>query len=646
MSAPEERGALTPTSAPAPTPAPALSLYAHALRLHRAEPGGRLPEGGYALPDPPERRRRTRTPWKTVCAALTEVLAPLTAASDTARTEADAARAAQEIHLRLAELSVRGGHVQFVVAELPLEDEDWARALGRCLTRTGSGPMAVCVGLALLTRLGEPEDVPCLRTLGQLQDLASHAVRALDAIDRPTAALVWLGHYAGGPELRALVDALAAADEPSVRGRLDAVLREAGVMRPETARRVAEAVRLAGLLEETGARDRRLVAGAGRLLRRMSSVNDDRAEILACPMAVRLFEAFAVRAAELPPTLDHYAILLSVALELHSGPGRLLEWGTGRREALLDGLDSLLSRPVWRVLLAGEPAEGSGSGKGSDSDSDLGPDLGFASGSDERRRVEWARRTARQPFCRDAEHAASAGRTSAGRLRIEPTFLDPVDPDVVETRILIDGLPLVPAAFGRGPAHAPEYLLDSGRLRATGEPREVQLAEAYCTEGCCGALHVTIRRDGDHVVWSDWRRPAPPSSLLPARELPEYRFEAAAYDAEIERAENDHSWTWPARRAARLIAAGLRDRPELLTRWDVEPWWVGTDFRNRDLVAVSLRCRTRPAPGQDGEAEAPWQYVMWHIPEDGTAPEDLAAAALQRLATVDPRTYGAGGGVR
>ncbi|MFF3955667.1 hypothetical protein ACFYY1_20885 [Streptomyces sp. NPDC001890] len=654
MSAPEERDALTPAPAPAsapapapaPAPTPALSLYALALRLRRAEPGGRLPERGYALPDPPERRRlRARTPWKAVCAALTEVLAPLTAASDTARTEADAARAAQEIHLRLAELGVRGGHVQFVVAKLPLEDEAWARALGRCLTRTGSGPMAVCVGLALLARLGEPEDVPCLRTLGQLRDLASHAVRALDAIDRPTAALVWLGHYASGPELRALVDALAAGDAPSARGRLDAVLREAGSVGPETARRVAEAVGLADLLREAGAGDRRLVAGAGRLLRRMSSVNDDRAEILACPVAVRLFEAFAVRAAELPPTLDHYAILLSVALELHSGPSRLLEWGTGRREALLDGLDSLLSRPVWRALLASEPAQDSDPGSDSGSYSDSDPDSDSGSGSDGRRRVEWARRTARQPFRRDVEHAASAGRPPTGRLRIEATVLDPVDPDVVETRILIDGLPLVPAAFGRGPAHAPEYLLDSGRLRATGEPREVQLAEAYCTEGCCGALHVTIRRDGDHVVWSDWRRPAPPPSLLPARELPEYRFEAAAYDAEIERAENDHSWTWPARRAARLIAAGLRDRPELLTRWDAEPWWVGTDFRNRDLIAVSLRCRNGPASGQAGE-ETPWQYVMWQIPPDGTAPEALAAAALRRLATVDPRTYDGGGGRR
>ncbi|MFF3782900.1 hypothetical protein [Streptomyces sp. NPDC001933] len=68
--------------------------------------------------------------------------------------------------------------------------------------------------------------------------------------------------------------------------------------------------------------------------------------------------------------------------------------------------------------------------------------------------------------------------------------------------------------------------------------------------------------------------------------------------------------------------------------------------RGRGACQTPRRCRTRPAPGQDGEAEAPWQDVMWHIPEYGTAPEDLAAAALQRLATVDPRTYGGDGGVR
>lgn len=75
----------------------------------------------------------------------------------------------------------------------------------------GNQPHGGSCHFALLTRLGEPEDVPYLGVLGRLRDLADHAVRALDPIDSPTAALVWLGHHARGPELRGLVDALAAA---------------------------------------------------------------------------------------------------------------------------------------------------------------------------------------------------------------------------------------------------------------------------------------------------------------------------------------------------------------------------------------------------------------------------------------------------
>jgi hypothetical protein len=52
------------------------------------------------------------------------------------------------------------------------------------------------------------------------------------------------------------------------------------------------------------------------------------------------------------------------------------------------------------------------------------------------RRPRRARRTARQPFRRDA------GRTGpAGRLRIEATVLDPMEPAIVGTRILVDGPP-------------------------------------------------------------------------------------------------------------------------------------------------------------------------------------------------------------
>ncbi|MFF4696220.1 hypothetical protein [Streptomyces chattanoogensis] len=589
-------------------PAPRTSLYEHALRLHRAEPDGRLPKGGYPMPDPPQRRRNPG--WAEARAAVREILLLLL-------SEPDTVRAADEIHLRLDELGAYDRHIHPVIAEVPLEDEAAARALGRCLARTGTSTGAVSVGIGLLGRLGEPEDVPCLTVLALLRGFARPAIRALTALDCPTAALVWLSHHAEAPELRHLVDALTAHDDEAIRTCLAAVPVEPRTVGPETARRIAEAVRLADILRGDPV-DTRVLAQAGRLLSRMTSLRDYQAEIVDYQQAVTAYEALVARASQLPPTLDHYATLLSLALDLHSGPSVLLDWRAGQREALLDALESVLTAPAWAAVPAAAHADPTAPADPTDSTDRI-----------ERRRVRWIRGAARQAF---------APRATSPRLRVEVTVRDPADPDTVETRLLIDGRPLVPEAFGRGPANSPEYLLDSGRLRATAEPREVQLAEAYCTEGCCGALRVTICREGQYVVWRNWNRPATLPSRQPPPALPEYRFDAAAYDAEIARAENDHSWAWPARITARLIAAGLRDRPDLLTQWDARLGWVGTDFNDPDTAVLSFTFWPGIATGQRYE-NGPWLQFIWSLPDNGTPPEDQAATALQRLATADPKGY-------
>ncbi|MGW7595596.1 hypothetical protein ACWGK9_41865, partial [Streptomyces rubiginosohelvolus] len=292
----------------------------------------------------------------------------------------------------------------------------------------------------------------------------------------------------------------------AVRERLVALPDD---LAPEAARRVAEASGLIDLLAEIPGLSARegaaLVARAGRLLFLMTTLRDYRPEILSYPDAPRAYEAFARGAGLLPATLDHHALLLSAVQELSTGPAVLHDWGTGRREAALSELTAVLRRPEWRAV----PDEAGG-------------DAGV------RRRVAWVRRTRAQVL--DAPHSPGA------RLRIAVHERDPGDPATVEARILVDGRPLVPDHFGRGPAGSPEELLFPGALRATDEPREVRLAEAYCAEGCCGALYVTVRRDGDQVVWSGWRCPPPPGGT---RELPELRFDAAAYDAEVARAEGD-----------------------------------------------------------------------------------------------------------
>ncbi|WP_439679061.1 hypothetical protein [Embleya sp. MST-111070] len=584
MNGPDEREALDP----------APSLYAYALRRVRESPEDEVPFGaGFDLPDGLASDDPPFSSWDEAWMVVRDALTPLPDDPDILRR-------------RFAEFGIGTTHanaIRAVVTELPLsaEQEAAARTLGRCLAYTGTDPTSVATGMALLGRLGGPEDVACLRVLARIDDLGRAAVEALDALDRPTAALTWLARRIRRAPPRSLVRALWSGDEAAVRTELLAFPTRPPLVGGAIARRVAEAARLPELLDRH-AGDPELLARAGRLLARMGDNHHDSVGLLTYRDAVALYETVVAGADRLSPTVEHYAVLLSLALDLSSGPGVLLDWPAGRREALSESLGRLLATRRWAAV-ADTAVD------------DADPVL--------RLRVEWIRRFGRRPF--------AVPGTRAG-LRVEVVWTDPVDREAVETRILLDGRPLVPEAFGRGAANGPEYLLDVGRLRAEAEPHEVQLAQAWCTEGCCGALYVTIHREGDEVVWRDWRRPGmAPGSREPLPELPAYRFDAAAYDAEIERAEADDAWSWPACTVARMIAAGVRARPELLTRWDVRPGWISTDFEDPTTAVVTFLY---------GRGEGfPLQF-LWKVPDDGRPPEAQADAALRRLAEEDPKGYG------
>ncbi|MFJ3724078.1 hypothetical protein ACIPYQ_16100 [Streptomyces sp. NPDC090045] len=566
------------------------SLYDYALFRHGIEPDGRMPRRGYPLPEgtPPE-PGRPRLSWKQVQAEVRAALTPLLA-------DPDPVRAAEAVHRWADGLDLPARALNAAAALLPsTDDEDAARRTARQLARTGTTPAAVSVGLGLLTRLGEPEDVPCLKVLGLLRTFAPAAADALDPLDRQAAALLALAYRSRDDALTPLIDAAAGGDQEAVRTALIGLADQPRVM--WLGRRIAEAADLHGLLR-TRPVDPELLALTGRLLHRMSHDVGRRAEILDYGPAMEVFKALAAHAGRLPATLEHHALLLSIALDLHSGPAALLDWRPGEVEAVLELLE--------RRLPAGAAARAEGG---------------------RNRTAEWIRRTGRQPFVRAA---------GGGRLRIEVVVDDPADSPAVETRILVDGRPLVATLFGAGRAHAPEYLLDTGHLRAGTAPREVQLAEADCTEGCCGALYVTIRRDGDEVVWDGWRGATGPTP-------PELRFDATAYDAEVARAGKDHSWCWPARNTARLIKAGLREHPDLTGRWGVEPGRIGTDWNEPDTVEVWFTAPPAPDPGPDAAPGAQRRYLRWALPDDGRPPTVQAAAALELLSATDPRTLADGG---
>ncbi|MFG2754568.1 hypothetical protein [Streptomyces xanthophaeus] len=591
MSVRDEREPLAPRTT---------SLYDYALFRHGIEPDGRVPAGGYPLPDgPPPVGRRDRLGRTAAETAVTEALVPLLAEPISSRT-------AETAHARLAALPVLPEHIHRIVLGIVPEDRyaGRARRVARRLTRTGTHPSAVHAGLALLSGLGEPSDTPTVKTLGLLREFSREAVAVLDRIDRRAAAELELGIRAETPGPDAFRDAVASGDREAVRAALTGGSKATPPGRP---RRIAEAARLDELLAAYP-EDPDLTMTAARLLLAMSHTHQYRPELLDYPQAQPVYEAVVGGAHRLTPSPDSYALLLSLAQDLRSGAGAVLTWPPGRRAELIDTLGLLLSAPLWAAVPDGAALSAAHLGPGTD-----------PSGH----RAGWMLRTGRRPFTPPAAPAT---------FEIEVVVCDPAVRNVVETRIVLGGRPLVPDLFASGGYNSPEYLLDTGRLRAGPEPREVQLAEAYCTEGCCGALYVTIRRDGDEVVWDGWR------GVEGKRRPPAYRCDAAAYDAEVVRAENDRSWSWPARDTARLIAEGLRERPELLTAWDCSADGAFTAWDEPGTVELHFTYAPGTEPGVPGKGE-PWLQFAWRIPDDGTPPEAQALAALERLAGHNPRTW-------
>ncbi|MFE2531549.1 hypothetical protein [Streptomyces sp. NPDC059371] len=203
--------------------------------------------------------------------------------------------------------------------------------------------------------------------------------------------------------------------------------------------------------------------------------------------------------------------------------------------------------------------------------------------------------------------------------------------DAVEVRPIIDGQDILATAFDQGPAEDPGQLLAPSRpLMPSHEPKEVRLAEAECTEGCCGAVYVTITREEDAVVWSNWRNPDG------AVDLPSYRFDMRPYEAEVERAVADHSWEWPARTVARLLEESLRRQTQWLDRWRCRLAWVSALPSERDRVTVAFFHPGPPA----GSDEQPWLQFRQVLSVTDDAPIGQADRMLRDLLEADPRATG------
>ncbi|MFE4977460.1 hypothetical protein ACFRAR_35785 [Kitasatospora sp. NPDC056651] len=225
---------------------------------------------------------------------------------------------------------------------------------------------------------------------------------------------------------------------------------------------------------------------------------------------------------------------------------------------------------------------------------------------------------------------------------MEPDILDltirrpPPDGPGLEVRPIVNGRDLLAGIPSRSEDFDVRYVASSiryllargGPLRATATPHEVRLARSGCGfETCCGALYVTVGRDGEQVVWAGWR-----DATRPDLHLPELRFAADQYDAEVLRAEEDRDWEWPAAVVATLLEAGLREREDWLARWGCELEAVWTWRDQPDRIEIVLR----HPPGRDG-TDLPYAQFQMPLPISADAPPEQAERLLAQLTTGDPR---------
>jgi hypothetical protein len=215
------------------------------------------------------------------------------------------------------------------------------------------------------------------------------------------------------------------------------------------------------------------------------------------------------------------------------------------------------------------------------------------------------------------------------RLTLRVMVPDPADVgSTVQVRPIVDDRDIL-EVFPEGPGAQPEALLaPDGPLAADVEPHEARLATATCTEGCCGAIYVTIYRDGNQVVWGGWRNPDDASI-----NLPEFRFDADEYRRQLDQARSDTTWEWPARTVARLLGRRLRDAPELLSRWSCELNAVAAWPWRRDEITVFLFHPGRPTM----DLSRPWQQLQLVFPVEDDNPAGQADRLLEQLTAVDPR---------
>jgi hypothetical protein len=322
------------------TPGNPVSLYDHALRLHRLDPDTPLPHDGEPYPDDEQHQHwqpsGDRRRHGMEAAAILDAYF--------ASPGAQPGELAWTFHGAYVPIH----HNEHIAAAALRADRRRVQQAGRWLVRHSPDRCSAVIGLALLAAGWAEEDIGLIKIIGLLSDrFGPLAAGALKRREGGVEALLWLADRAAGWGRVYVVEALCLAGGTAARPWLLRRSCNGEVLNGYFAYKVATAAHLHEAITAPDADDQ-LIDHTGRLLKIMARYGDMGPWTLAhYPPAHLVADAYVGHLGRQEPTMSRYLDAAFIADHLAQAPPGTLGLTPGRRDNLLNRYLAILCRTEW-----------------------------------------------------------------------------------------------------------------------------------------------------------------------------------------------------------------------------------------------------------------------------------------------------------